>query len=1010
MKQPRSVNTTYRNIGGKPNNCIRTISATDKDEHLNRGFAVQTNSRTAANMGEKQKSRKLRRQRPSFDSRNDPHYNQQHDEGGNSLNESSSTHRALQMLNQDQNGSNQFVCESLTVVDACRGTSVGYKYRGTFYPYDGPCDKGNKILNDYPIYRTNPSGPNDAPKYMYAIDVYPQNWSAKDLAGLVRWRIVDFENFQDETSCRVESANINQIDFAADGQPYNYWPTIYCFDENGNDMDGYKSSTINIRCNDRSNNNSNNNNDDGNSEVGGPGQQKSNTSLFLGIMLALAALAFGGYILYNRCFKNKNKVEDSAKAPTTKGTTTISSNDDEDDKLLNKIMIFPSNIDEESHRSDPEPRTGNFDDLESPRKPFSTNSIMVDDVSVFTVNKPYELVERKIQKEKRAPEPPKASPVSSPESSQRDFIPNKFAVVPTKSRSKSSTRRADQSWIKRPNDDNDGQNDDEPKPVQHHQYKPMQRPPPHQQESPKMHLQNPSLPKSASEKSSSFSEKHFSEESTFMSESLSNMFKDIDKSLDDALSLEEDDQQNRNRASPEVQDREPPGTPAGAIPRKSVAPLFPSNNNPNKLGKNDEMDLSQRSKFMQARGKWSDRGRGFGKEEYQRSRSYDDSKASKHASSKTSRTPIHERFGETSMGGKVSELLFKFNNNVQQPRRSKSLDNSRAKEFATNRRTAPAPVPPRRSRSKERTGASTFAQQKTNNPRSRSKERTGANTFTQQKTGNSNPRSRSKERSGANAFPQQQKTGIPRSRSKERSRANTHADTNRRSRSNERSGANDFFTKQRKPTRATPQTGRSRSRERTGANTFATKRSSSQERSASNTYAAQQDARRGRSKERSGASAYATKTARPRSLEQTGARGYAQQTTSGKARPSRSLERTSADKYAGNKRQPAATRGSAVPKTRSRSFDASGAKNFASKGKAIKGTTPKRRSTSYDSSKAKQYAGHKPVPPRPSTVITKKKDGSVLVERRRKREDGATVITKTKYATIALARKHGVKL
>ena len=947
-------------------------------------------------MGEKEKSRMLRRQRPNFDSRisiYNQYYYQQDGEGDSSIIESSSTNRALQILNQDQNGNNQFVCESLTVVDACRGTSVGYKYRGTFYPYDGPCDRGNKILSDYPIYRTNPSGPNEAPKYMYAIDVYPQNWSAKDLAGLVRWRIVDFENFQDETSCRVESANINQIDFAADGQPYNYWPTIYCFDENGNDMDGFKSSTINIRCNDRIN--SGNNNSSGS---GGLGQQSSNTTLFLGIVLALAAVAFVFYLLYNRCFNNNNnKIEDSAKAPTTKGTTTISSNDDEDDKLLNKMMIFPSNIDEESHRSDPEPRTGNFDDLESPRKPFSFNSIMKDDVSVFTVNKPYELVERKIQRDKRAPEPPNALPVSSPESSQRGFIPNKFAVFPTKS----STRRADQSWIKRPNED-------EPKPVQHHQYKPMQRPQPPQKpqdESPKMNRLNPSLPKSISEKSSSSSEKNFSEESTFMSESLSNMFKDIDKSLDDALSLAEDNQQYSKRAILEVQDRDPPGTPVGATARKVISPFLASNN---KLGKHDDMDLSQRSKFMQARGRFSDRGRGFGKEEYQRSRSYDDSKASKRASSKTARTPLHQRVGESSMGGKVADLLSKFNNNIPQPRRSKSLDNSRAKEFATNRRTTP--VPTIRSRSKERTGASTFAQQKTSNPRSRSKERTGANNFAQQKTGNSNPRSRSKERSGANAFAQQQKAGIPRSRSKERSGANAHADTNRRSRSKERSGANDFFSKQRKTTGAPPQTGRSRSRERTGANKFATKRSSSKDRSASNIYAAQQDARRGRSKERSGASGYATKTARPKSLEQTGARGYAQPATSGKARPSRSLERTPADKYANTKRQPAVRRGSAVPKTRSRSFDASAAKNFASRGKAINGTTPKRRSTSYDSSRAKQYAGQKPAPPRPSTIITKKKDGSVLVERRRKREDGATVITKTKYATIALARKHGVRV
>lgn len=44
------------------------------------------------------------------------------------------------------------------------------------------------------------------------------------------------------------------------------------------------------------------------------------------------------------------------------------------------------------------------------------------------------------------------------------------------------------------------------------------------------------------------------------------------------------------------------------------------------------------------------------------------------------------------------------------------------------------------------------------------------------------------------------------------------------------------------------------------------------------------------------------------------------------------------------------------------------------------------------------------------TTVTKNSDGSVLVAQKRVREDGAIVTTKTKYVSIALARKHGVKI
>ncbi|KAG7340166.1 hypothetical protein IV203_037248 [Nitzschia inconspicua] len=155
--------------------------------------------------------------------------------------------RFLQMLYQDQDGSgNSWTCQNLDVVSACRGTSVSETYRGNFEVYDGPC-RGN-FLEGFPIYRST-DRPN-RPLYIYPLDYYPDNWSLSQVRGLVRWRIASFQNFDDKTSCRTESANVFQIEFAADGHPYDFYPTIYCFDANGGDLSGYQTSNINIRCND----------------------------------------------------------------------------------------------------------------------------------------------------------------------------------------------------------------------------------------------------------------------------------------------------------------------------------------------------------------------------------------------------------------------------------------------------------------------------------------------------------------------------------------------------------------------------------------------------------------------------------------------------------------------------------------------------------------------------------------------------------------------------------------
>lgn len=155
--------------------------------------------------------------------------------------------RDVQMLHQDQAGSgNSWECRNMDIVSACRGTSVSEMYRGNFEVYEGPC-RGS-FVEGLPMYRST-DRPHQ-PLYIYPIDYYPDNWSFAPLRGLVRWRIASFETFDDKTSCRTESANIFQLEFAANGHPYDYYPTIYCFDANGNDLSGYQTSSINIRCND----------------------------------------------------------------------------------------------------------------------------------------------------------------------------------------------------------------------------------------------------------------------------------------------------------------------------------------------------------------------------------------------------------------------------------------------------------------------------------------------------------------------------------------------------------------------------------------------------------------------------------------------------------------------------------------------------------------------------------------------------------------------------------------
>jgi hypothetical protein len=43
-------------------------------------------------------------------------------------------------------------------------------------------------------------------------------------------------------------------------------------------------------------------------------------------------------------------------------------------------------------------------------------------------------------------------------------------------------------------------------------------------------------------------------------------------------------------------------------------------------------------------------------------------------------------------------------------------------------------------------------------------------------------------------------------------------------------------------------------------------------------------------------------------------------------------------------------------------------------------------------------------------TVTKNEDGSVTVAVKRTREDGAIVTTRTKYASVGLAKRHGVEV
>lgn len=265
------------------------------------------------------------------------------------------------------------------------------------------------------------------------------------------------------------------------------------------------------------------------------------------------------------------------------------------------------------------------------------------------------------------------------------------------------------------------------------------------------------------------------------------------------------------------------------------------------------------------------------------------------------------------------------------------------------------------------------------------------------------------------------------------------AKTPMRSHSLDRTQANNYANKQfdrmrprsysQEPSRASNYNprrhpGRGRSKERNGANDFARERNNQSRPQNDYSSREEQNRSRGRSTRRSDGRNFALKNS-----EQNGdppGEVYADRLI----RPT-SLNRPRSSKFANN-----GSVGDSAGRKRSASMDRSGAGKFANNNSTGNKYSARRRSSSLDRSRANDFAhgtgaypnksyqtGPKNLNPPNNTprdnamvektpkagvVITKKADGSIVHEVKRRREDGALVTTKTKYANIKLARKYGV--
>ena len=144
-------------------------------------------------------------------------------------------------------------------------------------------------------------------------------------------------------------------------------------------------------------------------------------------------------------------------------------------------------------------------------------------------------------------------------------------------------------------------------------------------------------------------------------------------------------------------------------------------------------------------------------------------------------------------------------------------------------------------------------------------------------------------------------------------------------------------------------------------------------------------------------------------MDRSGAGKFASNNSSGDKysgrRRSTSLDRSRANDFARNDRNGGKNTG----RSRTPSLDRSGANNFAHGTRAYpnKSAQTGQKNANLPNNPPRENAIVQKTP-KAGVVITKKADGSIVHEVKRRREDGALVTTKTKYANIKLARKYGV--
>lgn len=246
------------------------------------------------------------------------------------------------------------VCQELDVVAACEGTSNQDTYTGIFRPINATdCD--GQFEEGFPIYKHAGRS-----LYLYPIGYYSDSYSLRDYRGLVRWRLASFHHVDDK-SCRRTQANIYQVDFAANGQPYNYYPTFACFDENGSDMSGYQESRILIICKDN--------------VVKAPEdpevifvvqKESSDAGLIAGIVvLLLLLLGFGFW------YKRRSKQDDSGIDDNESKHMSQHGDNGEEENFINHSRVLTEDSPSSGEDKDDQDSLSDLD-LDKPAKPRSS--------------------------------------------------------------------------------------------------------------------------------------------------------------------------------------------------------------------------------------------------------------------------------------------------------------------------------------------------------------------------------------------------------------------------------------------------------------------------------------------------------------------------------------------------------------------------------------------------------------------------------------------------------------